>query len=492
MGLIDNIRKGIRTWLLREPSTQTDVNITDYLNFDLNCIKNRLWYIGNSDDLSQFYSQLLGMEDTSRFWAARNSAGRRMRKLHVGIPGITVDTLTNIIATDFTSIELSPQAELDWDEIAEENDFKDLLQTSVKDALALGDGAFKVSIDPEVSEYPIIEWFGGDRVRYVYQRGRLQEIIFLTTYIRNKKHYVLWEHYSKGRVWYELRNKDGTENLPLDTLPECEGLKPVSYAGDYIMGVPLKIFKSSKFPNRGKSIFDAKTDCYDALDETFSQWMQALRDGRSTKYVPECLLPRDPETGVIQRPNPFDNQYIATDSDMSEGSNNHISVIQPVIPHDSYMATYITALDMCLQGIISPSTVGIDVKKLDNAESQREKEKTTLYTRGKIIDALQQTIPQLIQIVFNALSDMRAQEYIEVEASINFGDYANPSFESQIETLGKAKMQGVMSNEALVEDLYGDTKDDDWKQEEIARLNAKDGIGMGFNEPMVSIDGEGV
>lgn len=87
MGLIDNIRKGIRTWLFREPSTQTDVSITDYLNFDLNCIKNRLWYIGNSDDLSQFYSQLLGMEDTSRFWAARNSAGRRMRKLHVGIQG---------------------------------------------------------------------------------------------------------------------------------------------------------------------------------------------------------------------------------------------------------------------------------------------------------------------------------------------------------------------------------------------------------------------
>ena len=43
---------------------------------------------------------------------------------------------------------------------------------------------------------------------------------------------------------------------------------------------------------------------------------------------------------------------------------------QPSIPHDSYLASYVTALDLCLQGVISPSTLGIDVKKLDNAEAQ--------------------------------------------------------------------------------------------------------------------------
>ena len=55
-----------------------------------------------------------------------------------------------------------------------------------------------------------------------------------------------------------------------------------------------------------------------------------------------------------------------------------------------------TALDLCLQGIISPSTLGIDVKKLDNAEAQREKEKATLYTRNAIVEALQEELPEVI------------------------------------------------------------------------------------------------
>ena len=35
---------------------------------------------------------------------------------------------------------------------------------------------------------------------------------------------------------------------------------------------------------------------------------------------------------------------------------------------------------------------------------------------------------------------------------------------------------GIMSIEASVDELYGDTKDDEWKQEEIARLKAEQGI----------------
>ena len=33
-----------------------------------------------------------------------------------------------------------------------------------------------------------------------------------------------------------------------------------------------------------------------------------------------------------------------------------------------------------------------------------------------------------------------------------------------------------MSIEASVDELYGDTKDDEWKQEEISRLKAEQGI----------------
>lgn len=174
--------------------------------------------------------------------------------------------------------------------------------------------------------------------------------------------------------------------------------------------------------------------------------MDALRAGRAKEYIPECFLPRNPTTGEVLAPNHFDNRYIKTDQDMGEGTQNKIDVEQPAIPHDSYLASYITALDLCLQGIISPSTLGIDVKKLDNAEAQREKEKTTLYTRDAIVEALQEELPAVIGACINAYHLLHGEAVEEVKVDIPFGEYANPSFESQVETLHQGQAWGsVMS-----------------------------------------------
>ena len=155
-------------------------------------------------------------------------------------------------------------------------------------------------------------------------------------------------------------------------------------------------------------------------------------------------------------------------------------------PYD-YMASYITALDLCLQGVISPSTLGIDTKKLDNAEAQREKEKTTLYTRNAIVKALQEVLPGVVSMCINADNILHNKSIEEVKVNIPFGEYANPSFESQVETVAKAKQGGIMSIERCVEELYGDTLDDHCKEEEIARLKAEQGI-QDVDEPGVNLE----
>lgn len=174
---------------------------------------------------------------------------------------------------------------------------------------------------------------------------------------------------------------------------------------------------------------------------------------------------------------------------MSENADNKVQTEQPVIPHDSYLASYVTALDLCLQGIVSPSTLGIDVKKLDNAEAQREKEKTTLYTRNAIVEALQNTLPELISACLNCYNTLMNQPIEEVKVNIPFGEYANPSFESQVETVTKGKQGGVMSIEAAVEELYGDSRDEEWKAEEVKRLKAEQGIAE-LEEPSVNMSAD--
>ena len=98
---------------------------------------------------------------------------------------------------------------------------------------------------------------------------------------------------------------------------------------------------------------------------------------RIKRYIPDNLIPRDPDTGELMPANPFDNDFIALGDNMGEKANQQVEISQPQISYEAYVNSYINFLDMVLQGIMSPSTLGIDLKKTDNAKSQREKEKVT-------------------------------------------------------------------------------------------------------------------
>ena len=426
--MAEKIKEGIRTWLRIQPAQKGVITINETLDFEGNAIKNKIWYRGESEELRQLYSQISGSDNT-RFWSAISTTGMEIRKIHVGLPSMIVDILTNIVIADLNEVELDNHQD-EWDNI--------------------------------------------------------KEVIFKTVYNSNSQEYVLLERYGFGYIEYDL-TKNG-KSVDLSLVEELANLQPILWNEHFMMAVPLKFFNSAKYKGRGKSIYDGKIDNFDALDEAWSQWMDALRKNRTKEYIPENMLPRNPNNGEILKPNAFDNRFIKLAPSMSENNDGKINTESAPIQHDSYLATYITALDLCLQGIISPSTLGIDVKKLDNAEAQREKEKATLYTRQTIVAELQRVLPALIQSVFYAYQTLNKLPLSDVECDVTFGEYANPSFESQVETVGKAKAQGIMSIEASIDELYGDSRDDEWKKEEVERLKAEQGIVTGMDEPAVSMD----
>ena len=483
--LNETIKHSIRSWLNIMPASPYAIQIDEIMDFELNAIRNRIWYSADGNKIEQMYRQMPEYADKQKFWSSRCTPGMEMRKIHTGLPSLIVRVLNSIIIAGMEKFEFpNVQQEQLWNEIEEDNKFRKKFEKSLKETLFIGDGAYKISVDTELSQYPILEWYPGERIEIVLNRERLKEIVFKQVYMEGKRQYVLNEHYGYGYIIPRLYK--GETEVPLNTLEETANMKPVTFDKSVILAVPFKIYESSQFEGRGGSIFDGKLDAFDAFDEAWSQWMDALWAGRARTYIPESYIPRDPENGVLMRPNPFDNRFIAGDDNMSENGKNEIHTEQPAIPHESYLASYCTALDLCLQGIISPSTLGIDVKKLDNADAQREKEKTTLYTRDAIIEALQETLPELIETAVNAYHILHNEIIEEVKVNIKFKEYANPSFESQVETVAKAKQGGIMSIERCVEELYGDSLDDHCKQEEITRLKAEQGI-QELDEPSVSM-----
>lgn len=500
MDVTSKVKTLIRDWLnVRESNLNNMIIIQQTDDMNVTFFKNELWYRGDPSELHQFFTGYSNGIARTMFWQGKSTTGVDFIKVHTGLPSIIIDKLVDIVVDDLNDIVILshendekgnlveyPEPTQRWKEIEEEHNFKDnVLKPAVKWAL-LGDCTLKLSYDADISEHPIIEVIPGKFCEHMYKRGRYTGTKFYSTKMIEKKAVVLEESYTDDGVRYRLLDEEGRE-ISTSLIEEMYDLYPFAYEKGKlpIMAIPFMISPSAKYPGRGKGILETKEGALDSLDEAWSQWMEALRDGKTRTYIPEDLIPRDPTNGRLISPSTFDRRYIGVGSSKMENASDKILVESPTIQSDSYLATYITALDLCLQGVISPSTLGIDVKKLDNAEAQREKEKTTLYTRNKIVSALELLIPKLVNLVLRVDDNLHDREHEQdYNVSVSFGEYANPSFESMIETVSKARAGRVMSIERSVEELYGDSITKEEKEAEIKRLKIEEGYT--FEEPGIN------
>ena len=480
----------IQSFIMRlfkiEPARDRSVTILEPHTFRENVIRNKIWYHGDSAELEQYFQKTARWDvEKARFWAAK--AQGSVRKMHSGTVSMVIDRYRDIVLADMDSTTFGEgQDTLDelWDEIYAKSKLNDVIGEAIASALASGDGAFKITAD-ECSPYPIVEFYDAENVDYVYVHSNLREVKFYTNYKgKDNKSLRLEETYGFGYVRYKLYDDTGKE-MPMDALPETAHLIDFGIEQDLMLAVPLKIMNSTRYKNRGKALFDGKSDVLDGQDEVISQWIDAVRMGRIKRYIPDRLIPRDPDTGQLLPANPFDNDFIAIGDDMSEKAAQQVEISQPAISYEAYVSSYASFLDMVLQGVMSPSTLGIDLKKTENAESQREKEKVTLHVRNKIVDALNETLPELFRVILQCYDIMCGKTPGDYEPSVKFGEYASPDFSTTVDTVGKAKQYGIMSIETSVDQLYGDTWTQEEKDAEIERLKAEQGI-QELEEPAVN------
>jgi len=482
MRWMERVRDMIRSWLEIQPAAGRGLTIQEPVSHATNVLRNRIWYRGDASELDQLF-KLLGDDAVgrARFWAAAPH-NETIRKAHSGLPGIMVDTLAGVVKADLADLDFGDDKEAAsrWERIAEDNRFPNLVSQAVADTLVTGDGAFKISLDTQVSDGPILEFWGADRVEYVQRHGRICEIHFLSPV--GDRGRMLKEIYEPGSVRYELL--DGEKEIPLEGEEECAGLQPVTFDGDFMLAVPLQFWPSSRWRGRGQSIFDKKTDAFDAHDEIISQWMDAVRAGRVQKYIPESLIPHSEKDGTLCSVDSFGTQFVKLETDNRESAQNKIDTVQPEIRYEAFLASYTSTLNMCLQGVMSPATLGIDVGKMSSAEAQREKKDVTGMTRNAITDALEIALPQLAQAALAAADILEDKAPGEYKATVSFGEYGAPDFDSRVDTIARASTGSIMSVEAQVDELWGSSKDDDWKQAEVRRIREERGI-LELDEPSV-------
>lgn len=185
--LNETIKHGIRSWLNIVPASPYAIQIDETMDFELNAIRNRIWYSADGNKIEQMYRQMPEYADKQKFWSSRCTPGMEIRKIHTGLPSLIVRVLNSIIVSGMEKFEFSsPKQEQLWEEIEKDNKFRKKFEKSLKETLFIGDGAYKISVDTDLSQYPILEWYPGEHIEIVLNRGRLKEIIFKKVYMDGK------------------------------------------------------------------------------------------------------------------------------------------------------------------------------------------------------------------------------------------------------------------------------------------------------------------
>lgn len=415
-----------------------------------------------------------------------------------------------------------------------------LIKTAFKKTLIYGDGAFKFSFKPKLTPEQMQELIqqytdqyssfnltpsqiqqlvvrqnmlvDGLWLEYVdktqiadmrWQRGEVYEIDFETVYTIDSNPnsqstissnaaeatFILTETYGKGYIFSTLErvmNDTGKrEQVPLTSIPQTANLMPIWTAPtgyDKLMAIPVLFDQDFANEARGTSLFDGTYAKLDALDELLSEWMDAYRKGQVKHFIPESMVPHNPETGeaVWTGFDEFSGVYIKTKADMSEGQNSKIDTVQPTIDFNRYATGYQFVLcDLCQQFGISRATLGIETSQRESGESLQEKEKLTISTRNYYTDCLSQIISDVVTRsleLFDLLENAN-QLPDNYDVTITFSDYETPTFNDRVDVISKANPgTQLMSVESKVDALWSDTKTDDWKSKEVERIKAEQGL----------------
>lgn len=464
-----------------------------------------IWYCGDSDELLNFYTQQNAIEynyepffdrnKRSYFWSVASTEDD-IKRSHSGQPRNIVDTLVNIVGIPKRSCGTSA-VDKTLAKILDDNNFdKMFIQRQLPLTLVEGWGCYKINWDKKFRDTPVLLYYRADAVDFIYKYGQIVGIIFKDFYQDEKeKKYLLTEfRYIKPNTYktedgqevterslfiekelFEYNSDESLIPVPFKKLPQLKDVTPKLVVNGYpgFFAAPTAIFEDTQTEGYGRSIFTGKIDLFDDLDQCWSQDANSVRRSTVIEMMNTNYLERDTETGMPLMPNSFDRKYVmfngGTNADGSTAGQDGIIVTQPQIQFAQFSGEAIQILIQIINGIMSPATLGIDIAKKDNAASQREKEKVTIFTRNSIIKESIKFLKQLFSelLCANELMNLTKITVKDYDITVKFDEFANEAFENKTQTVLEAFNGGIMSPEMAINMLYGDSLSEADKNREL-------------------------
>ena len=366
----------------------------------------------------------------------------------------------------------------------------------------IGDVAFRISYCPDVCEKPIIDIIEPQHLEVNYKRGKIKSFV-VKEVSKDDPSYELREiHYKdeEGFVNIEYRFAiDGKYVPPNDEalIKECKA-KFTSDINLKSLRLPLKdfliIFKKNDNANqlykgeRGVPDIQGLASIEDALTESISDLIDAIRKGGVKVFVSDELIPQD-ENGNDMRLNHFNKTIITTRGSSTPGDSSALwNVVQGNINWEAYTRTIQNLMSVAINKAgLSPTTLGLTGLESINssAESQDAREKPSMRTREIALNGWRKTLKELLNRYLQVCDYIDGEEINDYSDLINisFNEYSNPTVENITDLLVKQVSGGIKAPLTAIKELNKGMSDKE-AEEELLQILASQGV------PTIA-DGEG-
>lgn len=400
---------------------------------------------------------------------------------YFGIVPMIVQGKVNLVASNgFECQSSNKDIDKKLNEFIEEARLEEKFSEGVYLESGLGDFLYRLSYDPKVSDKPLISVIEPQHFEVNYNQGEI--ISFVVKVPSNDDpNYELREIFFKNKNGYVCITYrfffDGKYVSPSDKflVEECKlhFTKEVDLTDKELpfKEFPLEFKKnanSNQLYNGERGVPDIQglDTIEDALTETLSDLIDAIRKGGIKEYVDDSLISED-EDGNELRLNPFNKTIITTKGSSNPANPKNLwQVTQADIRWEAYTRTIQNLISIAINKAgLSPTTLGITGLESINssAESQDAREKTSLRTRELALKSWEGTLKRLLNKYLQMLDYIEGNEILDYMSliKIHFNDYINPSTENITEVLVNQVMAGIKSKKHAIKELNPEYEEQD-------------------------------
>jgi len=461
--------------------------------FTRTLIENSKWQSGVVEELEYFYKitypKLIGYNATpviSYFWY---KVTPKTIRVHSGLPALISKTMVSLIAAPGINYEVEDNEEATerLEAILQDNNFEDkLFPDGVIYESYGGYFGFKISQDDMITSKPIIEIVNPENIEVIQERGRVVGMIFKHHKREGDNDIEIHEIYKKyGEMQTEITYKkyQYKQAKLVEAGFDKEELEEYE---DIILNTPLPaVLKNNTAVNTqfkgapyGISDYANSQSLFNSMDEVLSQMMTAIRFARPKRFISEDLLVNT-VSGRKAQFDDFETDYEIVQTDPDNATEQY-KQFDTTVDIFIYKEAFNSLIQQALNNAgLSPTSVGLTGLEAlaASADSQREREKTTLRTREMKLKLWREALNELFVKVLQ-FDDVvnRGTEPGEYQIKISFNDYSIPSFEQRIQTATSALNGGLVDVRHAIDLLFLDDLTDEEKELLVKNIKIENGI----------------